>query len=60
MRLGVISHPDEPPIAVAVLTQSARRERTIPLSNTVGGGRSLATAFVATARSCKYSRMAPI
>ncbi|MCT1617470.1 serine hydrolase [Kocuria marina] len=34
---GVISHPDEPPIAVAVLTQSARRERTIPLSNTVVG-----------------------
>ena len=34
---GGISHPDEPPIAAAVLTQSARRERTILLSNTVVG-----------------------
>ncbi len=34
---GVISHPHEPSIAVAVLTRSARREQRIPLANTTVG-----------------------
>lgn len=34
---GVISHPGEKSIAVAVLTRSVRRERQIPLSNKVVG-----------------------
>ncbi|MBX7555452.1 MULTISPECIES: serine hydrolase [Kocuria] len=34
---GVVSHPGEKSIAVAVLTRSVRRERQIPLSNKVVG-----------------------